>query len=69
MSDIQVVRGQIWRETRNPNYGRISKVLLVLGEAVFLQRCREDGVLVDLTLVKKSSSALAAEDGWELLQF
>lgn len=69
MSGIQVVRGQIWRETRAPNCGRVSKILLVLGTTVFVQRCREDGVLLDLMLIKSPRSAMAAEDGWELLQF
>ncbi len=69
MSGMQIVRGQIWRETRGPNCGRISKILLVLGATVFLQRCRQDGEPIDTMLFKSSRRDMAAEDGWELLQF
>lgn len=69
MAGIQLVRGQIWRETRPPNCGRISTIQLVLGTTVFLQRCSADGLLLDPMLFKGTRSAMMAEDGWELLQF
>jgi hypothetical protein len=63
------VRGQVWRETRAADCGRISKVVLVLGTTVFLQHCRQDGSLLDGMLIKTSERVMAAEDEWELLQF
>jgi len=40
-----------------------------LGATVFLQRCRQDGEPIDTMLFKSSRRDMAAEDGWELLQF
>lgn len=69
MSGILIVRGQIWRKTQSPDVGLICKIVLVLGTTVFLQRCTEDGALLDLMLFKCQRSVMAAQNGWELLRF